>query len=145
MKASGRVVFDTGALVSAALRDSAPADRALLLALRSALVCVCEQSVEKLRMALAKSSLDRYMRKRARAAFVDMLLRNAWDCPVSAAELAKSRPSRRDGRINLTLAFAAVADADWIVSIEDDLLARKAWRGIRIVTPAEFVDQFARS
>lgn len=145
MKASGRVVFDTGALVSAALRDSAPADRALLLALRSGVVCVCEPSVEKLRTALAKSELDRYMGKRARAAFVDMLLRNAWDCPVSAADLTKSRPVRRDGRINFTLAFATVADADWIVSIEDDLVARKVWRGIRIVTPVEFVDRFARS
>jgi len=49
MKGSGRVVFDIGTLVSATLRATATADRAFALALRHGVVCVCEQSLERLR------------------------------------------------------------------------------------------------
>lgn len=144
MKASGRVVFDTGTLVSAALRPLSAADRALSLALRHGVISVCEQSLERLRSVLSRSKLDRYMGKRARAAFVDVLLRNAWVCTLSAADVSKIRPSCRDRGNNVILALAAAAEADVIVSCEPDLLARKAWRGIPIVTAAAFVDRFNR-
>ncbi len=142
MKGSGRVVFDTGTLVSATLRATATADRAFALALRHGVVCVCEQSLERLRAVLGKSKLDRYMGKRARLAFAEVLLRNAWACTVSADDVSKIRPSCRDRGNNVILALAAVAEADFIVSCEPDLLARKVWRGIPIITPTEFVDRF---
>jgi len=141
MKGSGRVVFDTGTLVSAALRATAPADCAFSLALRHGVICVCEQSMERLRAVLGKSKLDRYVGKRARMAFVEMLLRSPWACTVSATDVSKIRPTCRDRGNNVILALAAVAEADAIVSSEAELLARKAWRGIPIVTPAEFVDR----
>jgi len=136
------VVFDTGLLACAALRASSAAHRALWFALRSGLVCVSEQSVERLQALLRKGRLDRYMRKRARVAFISVLLRNAWVCPVSPVDLAKLRPSLRNRGNRLILALAAVAEADLIVSNDADLLARKAWRDIPILTPAEFLDQF---
>jgi len=143
MKARGRVVFDTGALVSAALRESSPEDRALSLVLRYGVVCLCEQSIAKLRTALARSKFDSYMRKRARMAFVAMLLRNAWICPASAMEPKRLRLRRHNRGSSLILALAAAAEADAIVSSKTDLLTRKAWRGIPILTSAEFVDRFA--
>ncbi len=145
MNDSGRVVFDTGALVNAALRAASAADRAFSLALRYGVICVCEQSLERLRTVLAKRKLDRYMGKRSRTAFVDLILRNAWACPVSAADLSRIRPPCRDRRNNVVLALAAVAEADIIVSCEADLLRRKAWHRIPIITPAEFVARFDRA
>ena len=144
MNGSGRVVFDSGTLVSAALRATANADRAFSLALRHGMVCVCEQSLERLRAVLGKSKLDRYMGKRARLAFADVLLRSAWACTVSADDVSKIRPRCRDRGNNLILVLAVVAEADFIVSCEPDLLARKAWHRIPIITPAEFVDRFDR-
>jgi uncharacterized protein len=138
MNKSGRIVFDTSTLVSAALRASSAAERAVSLTLRNGVVCVCEQSMEQMRAALTKSKLDRYMGKRARMAFADVLLRNAWICPVSKADVSKVRHAGRDRRNNMVLALAAIAEADAIISSEPALLARKTWRGIPIVAPAEF-------
>jgi len=142
MMAGRRVVFDTGSLVSAALRASSPADRALALALRHGVVCVCGQTMQRLRAALSTSKFDRYMRKSARMAFAEMLLRNAWVCPVSPAGQPKPRSAFRNRRNYLVLALAVVGEADVIVSGDTGLLARKAWRRIPIMTPAEFIDRF---
>ena len=145
MTRCGRVVFDTGALVGAALRVTSVADRALSLALRTGVVCLCEQSAESLRSVLRKPRFDTYMGRRARMAFVDVLLGNAWMCPLTDADWAKSRHSRRDPGSNLVLALAGVAEADVIVGSAPGLVARKVWRGIRIVTAAEFLDQFVQA
>jgi predicted nucleic acid-binding protein len=139
---SGRVVFDTGSLVSSALRAGSAADRAFSLALRFGVICVCEQSLERLRSVLSKSKLDRYMGKRARLAFVDLLLENAWSSTVSEADLSKIRPTPRDRGISVVLALAAVANADAIVGSDAGLIGCKTRQAIPIVTPAEFAAWF---
>ena len=138
MNTSRRVVFDTSTLISAALCPASAADRAFSLALRHGVVCVCEQSLEKLRFVLSGSKFDRYMGKRARMAFVDLLRSTGWMCLVSPADLNGVRPSTRDRRNHVTLALAAAAEADAVVSSDRDLLTRKAWRRIPIVPAAEF-------
>jgi putative PIN family toxin of toxin-antitoxin system len=138
MNANRRVVFDTSTLVGAALRPASPANRAFSLALRHGVICICEPSLERLRSVLSRSKLDRYLGKRARIAFVDLLANTAWSCLVSEAELSAIRPPCRDRRNHVVLTLATTAEADAIVSSDEDLLARKAWRKIPIVTPSGF-------
>jgi putative PIN family toxin of toxin-antitoxin system len=142
MSRSRRVVFDTGTLVSAALRHSSPADLALVLALREGVVCFNDATLQHLHSVLNNRKWDRYQAKRTRVSFIDLLRGNAWYCPVSASDLAAIRPRIRDKRSNLILALAAAAEADAVVAIAPDLLARKSWRRIPIVTPAEFVNWY---
>jgi predicted nucleic acid-binding protein len=52
------------------------------------------------------------------------------------------QPSRRDPKDDKFLALALVAEADVLVSSDKDLLVLHPWRGIGIVTPAEFVGEF---
>lgn len=139
MNTGRRVIFDTSTLVSAALRPSSAAECAFSLALRHGSICICNQSLERLHSIFIRSRFDRYMAKRARMAFVDLLRSTGWTCLVSAADFSGIRSQRRDRRNNAILALAAVAEADVIVSSEKDLLARKTWREIPIVSPAEFV------
>ncbi len=138
MNESRRVVFDSSTLVSAALRPSSAAERAFSLALRHGVICICDQSLERLHSVFIRSRLDRFMAKRARMAFVDLLRNTGWTCQVSPADFSGIRSKRRDQRNNVIFALATVAEADVIVSSEKDLLKRKAWRKIPIVSPAEF-------
>lgn len=137
-----RVVFDTGTLIGAAIRPTSDAERALSLALREGVVCACDASLEQLRSCLGKSRLDRYMSRRARAAFFEMFRRNAWICQVSASDIDKVRRACRDRKNIVVLALARAAEADVVVSVDRDLLTRKTWHGIRIVTPADFAGRF---
>jgi predicted nucleic acid-binding protein len=138
MNTSRRVVFDTSTLVSAALRPASDAERAFSLALRHGVICICEQSLESLRSVFIRSRFDPYMAKRARMGFVDLLHSAGWTCLVSAADLSGIRSQRRGRKNSVILALATVAEVDAIVSGEKDLLARKAWRKIPIVSPADF-------
>ena len=70
--------------------------------------------------------------------------RNALICLVSLADEAAVRPAFREKRINALLALASVAEADAIVAAAPNLLARKSWRRIPIVTAAEFVSWYDR-
>jgi len=61
---------------------------------------------------------------------------------VSAEDKAKVVPHCRDTSDDIILALAVSANADVIVSSDNDLLTLHPWRGISILTPAQFLDQF---
>jgi predicted nucleic acid-binding protein len=142
MNFTRRVVFDTSTLVSAALHTDSPADRALVLALREGVICASEATFEYLHLILTSRKWDRYMTKRARLTFVDLIRATAWYCVVSLADELAVRPAIRDKRTKALLALAATAEADVIVAIAPDLLARKSWRRIPIVTPSKFASWY---
>ena len=51
-------------------------------------------------------------------------------------------PPCRDSRDNKFLALALIADADAIVSSDEDLLTLHPWRGIPILTPTQFLAEY---
>ena len=142
MTAGRRVVFDTSSLVSAALRSSSSAERAVLLALRSGVICIAPSSLRRLQAVLGNAGFNRFMAKRRRMAFVDLLGRIAWLCPDSQPEMPAARRRSRERRTNALLAFAASAEADVVVSSDRALLARKSLRRIPIFTPDEFIARY---
>ena len=58
---------------------------------------------------------------------------------VDNADRAAVDRACRDPRDNQFLALALVSEADALVSSDEDLLVLHPWRGIPIVTPAEFL------
>lgn len=142
MNPTRRIVFDTSTLVSAALQRASPAERALTLALREGVVCASDATLSRLHSVLTNSKWDRYLMKRARLSFVDLLRGNAWFCLVSAADEGSVRAATLDERTKVLLALAATAEADMIIAIAPDLLTRKSWRGIPIVPPSEFLREY---
>jgi uncharacterized protein len=138
---SGRVVFDTSTLVSAALRIGSVPYQALLEALGTCDVCASAETLAELERVLEREKFDRYLDQPSRGDFVALIRRNIHLFAIQPVDLMAVEPSCRDPRDNQFLALALAAEADDVVSSDEDLLVLHPWRGIRIVTPAEFLSR----
>lgn len=138
-----RVVFDTSTLVGAILRAGSVPARALQSVLYSFELYVCAESLAALQNSLSKPRLERYITAEARQAFLDLLRRNGESYVIGESELARVDPPCRDANDNFILALALAAQADAIVSSDNDLLVLHPWREIPILNPAEFMAQFS--
>ena len=134
-----RVILDTSTLVSAALRMGSVPDRALLKALRTCDVCASVETLDELARVLDGKKFDRYCDRESRRSFVALIRRSVRLFAVYNAVRAAVDPACRDLRDNQFLALALVSEADALVSSDEDLLVLHPWRGIPIVTPAEFL------
>ncbi len=136
-----RVVFDTSTLVSAALRPDSVPHQALLRALRFCDVCVSRETLDELQKVLTRRKFQRYLPETARRQFVRTVENNVRIVAVRDwTELAVA-PACRDPLDNKFLALAFESEADAIVSSDEDLLALHPWNEIRILRPAEFLNE----
>ena len=62
----------------------------------------------------------------------------AWLFAMQPADLAPIDPPCRDPLDNKFLALALASEADTLISSDEDLLVLHPWRGIPILTPAQF-------
>src|SRR6266481_4975826 len=141
---SRRVVLDTSTLVSAALRIGSVPYQALLEALGAWDVCASAETLAELELVLGREKFDRYLDKALRREFVGLIRRHVHLFAVQNSDLMAVDPPCRDSRDNQFLALALAAEADVVVSSDEDLLVLHPWRGIPVVTPAEFLSQFKR-
>ena len=134
------VVLDANALVSASVaRSPASVSRWALAVARSRFaICLSDETEAELREVLLRPKFRRYgATPDAVAAFVDGLVAAAQR--VEPLErVAECRDPGDDRYLEAALAGAA----DVIVSGDPDLLVLGPWRGIEILTPAEFVRRF---
>ena len=133
-----RVVLDTSTLVSAALRIGSVPDQVVLKALRTCEVCASVETLDELAQVLDRKKFDRYLDKESRRAFVALMRRHLRLFAVQQADLAAVDPPCRDPGDSKFLALALASEADALVSSDEDLLVLHPWRGIPILTPAEF-------
>jgi putative PIN family toxin of toxin-antitoxin system len=134
-----RVVFDTGTLVSAALRIGSVPYRALLQALGTCDLCASQGTLAELDRVLQREKFDRYLDRVSRHEFAALIRRSVHLFAVEDALLLSVIPSCRDPKDNQFLALALAAEAEVLVSGDEDLLVLHPWRGLPIVTPAEFL------
>ena len=129
-----RVVFDTNVIVSAALlRRSAPG-RAFLCALRQGTVLVSAPSLRKLTAVLRRAKFDRYVSREERDELLKALVRES-----RLVEITEFVRECRDPDDDGILEVAVNGDAEYLVTGDEDLLRMDPFRGVRIVTPAEFL------
>lgn len=138
---SRRIVLDTSTLVSAGLRHDSLPHQALLQALGAWDVCASEDTLAELERVLTRRKFDRYLDRTLRQEFVELIRRNVHLFSVRDEDVNAVRPPCRDPQDNKFLALALIVQADVIVSSDDDLLALDPWRGIPIVTAAQFLLQ----
>ena len=134
-----RVVLDTSTLVSAALRTGSIPDQALLKAMRTCNICASLGTLDELALVLEREKFDRYLNPELRRSFVALIRRSVHLFHVRDTDLEAVDPRCRDPKDHPFLALAQVAEADIVVSSDDDLLVLHPWRGIPIVTPAQFL------
>ncbi len=138
-----KVVFDTSCLVSAALRPSSIPDQAVTLALRACQLCSSVEALEELQKVLQRRRFDSYVGYDSRIAFFETISSHVQMFPLTEPILNEVKGCCRDAGDDFILALALSAQADVIVSSDHDLLILHPWRGIPIVTPAQFVSQFS--
>ena len=140
-----RVVFDSSTLVSAVLRRRSLPRNALLEALHRCEVCASAETLAELDEVLERSKFDRYLDRKKRRAFASKLRRDMQMVVVEESDMVEVEPPCRDPNDNKYLALAMVCGADAIVCSDRDLLVLHPWRGIPIMTPAEFLAAISSS
>jgi len=134
---SRRVVFDTSTLVSAALRIGSIPHQALLKALATCDLCASTETLAELARVLNSDKFDRYLDLHSRLEFLALIRRNVHLFAVN--DLQAVDPPCRDPRDNSFLALASVAEAEVLVSSDEDLLVLHPWHEVEIVTPGKFL------
>jgi putative PIN family toxin of toxin-antitoxin system len=136
-----RVVFDTSTLVSAALRlDSIPY-QALHRALRFGDVCSSRETIGELKKVLVRTKFRRYLSDEARQQFFQLLENSLRLVAVRDWKTLALTPECRDPLDNKILSLAYEAEADAIVSSDEDLLVLDPWNEIRILRPSDFLKE----
>ena len=140
-----RVVFDTSSLVGAALRIGSTPHQALLKALRFCNVCASIETLAEIEEVITRVKFDRYLNRGERQEFIANLSQRAIMFVARDVATAAIDPPCRDSKDNIFLALAMIAEADLLVSSDEDLLVLHPWRGIPILTPEEFLKNFPKS
>ncbi len=135
-----RIVFDTSSLVGGILRPGSVPHQALRKALFNDELCASAASMAELWDVLMRPKFDRYLDRDTRRQAAEQIQRDCRLVSVPPLDELMLTPSCRDPRDNKFLALALTAKADAIITSDEDLLILHPWRGIRILTPAEFLD-----
>jgi putative PIN family toxin of toxin-antitoxin system len=134
-----QVVFDTSTLVSAALRVGSVPHQALLKAMGSCDVCASVETLAELGAVLNRDKFDRYLDRASRRSFAALIGRHALLFAVQQMHVDAVLPSCRDVKDDKFLALVLAAEADALVSSDEDLLILNPRRGVPVMTAAEFL------
>jgi putative PIN family toxin of toxin-antitoxin system len=130
------VVLDASTFVSAALKANSLPERALLRAIGEPNRLILSQAVEdEYREVIFRPKFDRFVSVERRQQILDIVV-------AAADRVEPSEPVRecRDPKDDKYLALAAAGGADVIVSSDArHLLSMHSWRGIPILSPADFL------
>jgi putative PIN family toxin of toxin-antitoxin system len=139
MSSRPRYVFDTNVTVSAALFEQSPPGQALHAALSRGELLVSQASVAELAEVLGRKKFDRYLTREEREEFLVKLVRQA-----DVVDVTEEIRACRDAKDDKFLEVAVCGRASCLVTGDADLLALHPFRGIPILSPAQFLDALAR-
>ena len=129
-----RFVFDTNVIVSALLFNDSIPGQAFIRALNHGMILVSGALVGELSRVLARDRFDRYVTREERDAFLASLIRES-----NLIEITEAVQVCRDPKDDQVLELAVNGNATYIVTGDADLLVLNPFRGVEIVTPAEFL------
>jgi uncharacterized protein len=128
-------VFDTNVLVSAALLPTSIPSRSLRAARLTGVLLLSGDTLREIESVLARSKFDLYLDERLRFEFLELLKRAS-----TMVEIVERIAACRDPRDDQFLEVAVNGRAAWIVTGDSDLLSLDPFRDIRIVTPAQMLE-----
>jgi len=133
--AKPRLVFDTSAIISAALLKRSVSRQAFDKALAEGELLASAETIDELNQVLGRADFAKYVTEDERMEFLAVLLREA-----TLVEVMMYVGECRDPRDNKFLELAVSGGAVCLVSGDQDLLVLHPFRGIPIVTPRGFLD-----
>jgi putative PIN family toxin of toxin-antitoxin system len=128
-----RVVIDTNVLVSRLILPQSLPAQAVRRAEQEALLLISEATMYELANVLARPRFDRYVSLDDRKSFLRRLGQIAES--VSITQLVRECRDPKDDKF---LEVALNGRADVIVTGDADLLGMHPWRGIAIMSPADY-------
>jgi putative PIN family toxin of toxin-antitoxin system len=128
-----RVVIDTNVLVSRLILPQSLPAQAVRRAEQEALLLISEATMYELADVLARPRFDRYVSLDDRKSFLRRLGQIAES--VSITQLVRECRDPKDDKF---LEVALNGRADVIVTGDADLLGMHPWRGIAIMSPADY-------
>ncbi|MYN10436.1 putative toxin-antitoxin system toxin component, PIN family [Pseudoduganella aquatica] len=129
-----RIVFDTNVLVSAAILPVSVSRKALLHAVEHFQLVHSDQTWAEFTEVICRKKFDRYFPDLSRHEFLLVVARASEFLNVSTIV-----SDCRDPKDNRFLALAIDAGAAAIVSGDSDLLMLNPYRGIRVMSPSDFL------
>ena len=137
MKKSKRFVLDTNVLVSAALFSNSVPALAVKKAFNIGTVMVSEECLEELLRVLIDEKFEKYAPFKERMLFLQWIKKSS-----ELVNVIEKVVLCRDPKDNKFLSLAVSANAECIVSGDNDLLILNPFKNISIITPAEFIEVF---
>jgi putative PIN family toxin of toxin-antitoxin system len=134
MSRSARYVFDTNTLISAVLFENSPPGQALRRALKQGEVLLSPATLEELAEVLQREKFDRYVTAAEREEFLEAFVERA-----ILIEPTEEIRMCRDPKDDKFLELAVSGGATYLISRDKDLRSLPPFRGIAIVTAAEFL------
>ncbi len=129
-----RFVFDTNVIISALLFNDSVPGRAFIWALNHGTILVSGALLGELSRVLGRNRFDRYVTREERDEFLGALIRES-----DLIEITEVVQVCRDPKDDQILELAVNGSATCIVTGDADLLVLNPFRGVEIVTPAEFL------
>jgi putative PIN family toxin of toxin-antitoxin system len=130
-----RYVFDTSAVVSALLFEQSVPGRAFYAALDRGEILLSQATATELTEVLSRKKFDRYVTREEREQFLVMLLREA-----TVVEIGEEVRACRDRKDDKFLELAVNGRASCLITGDEDLLILHPFRGMPILTPAQFLE-----
>jgi len=129
-----RVILDTNILLSVIIKDSSTPSKVLRLVDDNHTLLISAETLEEFHRALLKPYFQRISTN---------LIRHKIETALLTAEqinIIESITACRDPKDNKFLELAVNGKAHFIISGAKDLLSLAAFKGTRIITPAEFLN-----
>lgn len=140
MSSRQRIIFDTNALISAAILPNSVSRKALLCALEHYKLIVSEDTWQEFAIKIEKPSLDRYFP--SQESRLDFLL--FVSCATEHIAVTSIVTECLDPNDNMFLELALDGKASIIVSGDEDLRKLNGWKTIRVLSTGEFYCECTR-
>ena len=130
------IVIDTNVLISAGLLPQSTTAQALAVAVTHFVIAQNQDTWHELETRIARPKFDRYFGEFGR-------LRHLIQIAQSAAffEVTAQASISRDKTDDKFLALAIDAGATWVISGDLDLKEVQSYKGVEVVSPAQFLDR----
>jgi uncharacterized protein len=131
-----RVVIDTNVVISATLAEHSTARKAIFKAIDTCQILISQEVLTEFGQAIVRTKFNKYIRREDRLAFLNALVKESGIiAPTSHIT------DCRDQRDNKFLELAVDGNAQYIITGDNDLLQLSPYRGIHILTPADFLEK----
>ncbi|MGK7880065.1 MAG: putative toxin-antitoxin system toxin component, PIN family [Crocosphaera sp.] len=129
-----RYIIDTNVLISAILLPDSTAYNAYIKALDTGILLASSSTLAEYSEVILRSKFDRYSSQERRQVFLNQLIQD-----VEKITIIEEVDACRDPKDNKFLEVAVNGMADMLITGDNDLLDLNPFRGIIIITPADFV------